>query len=162
MVHFELYIDDVYQFIPHDKDFFEPLISKYHRDLLDIGFCIKNHNTSVLIRNSEYNAELIDFLDGNGFKIMHGFLYPSLVEIAPIYIENTFEEELNEIAKKFASLAEEISAPWEEINTAYCALNEPRFEPDIPITVVITDEFYNNELKIDQKEYTAVRAPPQE
>ena len=162
MVCFELYIDDVYQFIPYDKDFFEPLIDKYHRDLLDIGFCIKNHNESVLIRNNEYNAELIEFLDGNGFKILHGLLYPTLVEIAPIYTESTFEKQLNEIAEKLASLAEKISAPWEEINTAYCALNEPQFEPDVPITVVITDKFYNNELKINQKEYTTVRAPPQE
>ena len=160
MVYFEPFINDVYQFIPYDKEFFEALLEHYHNVLIDIGSCIKNHDKSVLIRNNEYNAELIDFLDGNGFKILYGFLYPTFVEIVPIYTESAFEEQLNEIAEKFTSLTEELSTPWEEVNTAYCALNEPQFEPDVPITVVITDKFYNSELKINQKEYTTVRAPP--
>lgn len=74
-----------FDILQHDLFFVDELMETYEEEILAIGEFIQKHTNSFYIKNSERNQELIDFLDGNGFKIGETIRAFSAQEYIPVW-----------------------------------------------------------------------------
>ena len=79
-----------FDILQYDLSFVDELMETYEGEILAIGEFIQKHTNSFYIRNSERNQELIDFLDGNGFKIgerkrIRAFSAQEYIQVWPQY-----------------------------------------------------------------------------
>lgn len=74
--------------LQNDLFFIDELMETYEEEILAIGEFIQKSTSSFYIKNSEKSQELIDFLDGNGFKIgerIKAFSAQEYIQVWPQY-----------------------------------------------------------------------------
>ena len=77
-----------FDILQHDLSFVDELMETYEEEILAIGECIQKHTSSFYIKNNETCQELIDFLDGNGFKMgerIRAFSAQEYIQVWPQY-----------------------------------------------------------------------------
>lgn len=114
----QIFID----FIPNDKEFVKELMPKYEKEFRILGESIEEHSTSLNCMDSEFMEELFDFLDGNGFEVIHPQVNPydtHPIQLIPIYPEekNTItinEKEIEKINEKLQEAIKKIQSALSE------------------------------------------------
>ena len=112
----QIFID----FIPSDKEFVEDLMPKYAKEFRTLGTYIEQHSTSLKCVDSDFMAELFDFLDGNGFEVIRPQVknpyetHP--IELIPIYVEKTttLEEEIEKANERLKTAIKKIQSAVSE------------------------------------------------
>ena len=77
-----------FDILQHDLSFVDELMETYEEEILAIGEFIQKRTSSFYIKNNEKSQELIDFLDGNGFRIgerIRAFSAQEYIQIWPQY-----------------------------------------------------------------------------
>lgn len=76
-------IEYVRQFLPY-KAFFDDILPRYDEDIEILGKYLKERTEELWIKINDYTAELIDFIDGNGFEVEFS-IFQKYVIVRPIY-----------------------------------------------------------------------------
>ena len=80
-------IEYVRQFLPY-KAFFDDILPQYDEDIEILGKYLKEKVKELWIKINDYTAELIDFIDGNGFEVKYpepSSIIKKYVIVRPIY-----------------------------------------------------------------------------
>lgn len=132
----QIFID----FIPNDKEFIKDLMPKYEKEFRILGEYIEEHNASLNCMDNEFMAELLDFLDGNGFEVIRPRIknpydiHP--VQLIPIYPEEKItitinEQEIEEASEKIQETIKKLqSALGEYISVQETILSDTSMEID--------------------------------
>ena len=114
------YIQIFIDFIPNDKSFVDTLMPKYEKEIRTLGIFIEKHSTTLNCHDNEFMEELLDFLDGNGFEVIHPQVsnpyntHP--IKLIPIY-EHTITQGIETITKEIEKENEKLKAALEKIQS---------------------------------------------
>lgn len=124
------YIEIFKNFLHFDKEFVDDLIPRFHNEMELLGRFIEEHRSKLYCSNKEELSEFIDFIDGNGFKVIRpenlfsNSTHP--IELIPIYTEEIEEieninEKVKETIKKLQSALSEY-VPVQETVLSYTSM----------------------------------------
>lgn len=134
------YIKIFRDFIPKDKGRIKELIPRFHDEMQTLGEYLEQKKEKLFALSNERMDEFIDFIDGNGFIIMHStpstfaFL-PHSITIIPIYpeeIEDIYEEEEQQSTSSMYFPVQEVTLSYTSVEVderpilEYQKLSAPR------------------------------------